>query len=386
MDDEPDQGRQNGFLQYVGQMPGQGTGSPVVFLRHLRRWVSAGGAVRVLAGHGEDSRDCDDEGWEVLQLVHRRWWWPPFRPGLPVLERVRRHLWLRELLRHSRPQVMLVYVGLHDALLPEIAADWAEALGILWVAVIHDDVRVFVAGEGGAVAAARRDRVLRRASVRAYASPELRTAIELDDSWPGRSIQLPPIGQGFAGDRANWRCDWASRPHWVYAGKVASAQWTELEAWAQALQAVGGVLEVVTDAHAPAEFAGVIRAPWRDNAAALQHVARATAFLSVYPDTSVMPWVATSFPSKVIEFAATGVPAVVVAGRDTAIAGAALRCGYPGLVQPGDGQARERVVRQLMQEAVWRRWSGATLDWWTREWEPARVHAILHDALTEVRR
>ena len=364
-------------LQYVGQMPGRGTGSPVVFWRHLRRWAAETGPVSVLAGHGEDAAGVETEGWTVQRLRHRRPWWPPYRPGIWPLNAIRRYLWCRELATGPTPDVFLIYVGLHDQLLPTLGAAWAKASGRRWVAVVHDDIRAFVGGAAGEKAARWRDRLLAGADGRAYASPELCQAIEGGHSWTGTTIVLPPLGEGWAGPLATWQDAWTDRPHWVYAGKVVPAQWPELTRWAESLHAVGGVLEVVTASPAPAGFTGIIRAPFAQNAEALQYVARATAFLSAYPDTAAMPWAATSFPSKVIEFAALGVPAVIVADSATAVAAAAHRREFPGWLAPGDATGRKQAITALRHRSSWEAWAAATRSWWQRDWEPATVHTQL---------
>ncbi|HEX2099269.1 MAG TPA: hypothetical protein VHF69_01325, partial [Candidatus Synoicihabitans sp.] len=104
-------------LTYIGQAPADGTGSPVIVLRHLQRLAAGGWQIRVVAERGQDTSACERAGWNVSDLPLRRRWWPPYRPNQPLLRRIRMWLLARECLRldaHHPPDAILGYLAAHS--------------------------------------------------------------------------------------------------------------------------------------------------------------------------------------------------------------------------------------------------------------------------------
>ena len=50
-------------LTYIGQTPAEGTGSPVIILRHLQRLTAHGWKITVIGEHGQDTSACERAGW-----------------------------------------------------------------------------------------------------------------------------------------------------------------------------------------------------------------------------------------------------------------------------------------------------------------------------------
>jgi hypothetical protein len=134
-------------LVYIGQTPAQGTGSPVIVLRHLLRLAQHGWKITVIAEHGQDTSSCEKAGWTVKHLPLRRRWWPPFRPVSGAFLRSMRTRLLarecRELCGSEAPDAVFGYLAAHADFSPEIAAHFARQCGAPFTLLVHDDAAAF---------------------------------------------------------------------------------------------------------------------------------------------------------------------------------------------------------------------------------------------------
>lgn len=324
-------------LIYIGQTPAEGTGSPVIVLRHLRRLAAHGGwRITIVAEPGQDTAACAAEGWNIIPLpARRRWWWPPFRDTSPeYLRGIRTRLIARELrARLPRPDSLCGYLAAHDDFSAEVASRLAVRTSAPLSLIVHDDAAAFATETSQKQLLRRRHgRILSRAHHVHFATPELAAAYS-PLAVPHSQLFPIPEGNTLA---PRWRETHSVRPKIYYAGYIWPAQYPLLARLARTIEAASARLVLITRdtpelraflASAPAGW----QPPFPTNREAFVHLAEhASALLVSYTDTTAeMPWIATSFPSKFVEYAHLGLPAAIVAPRDSAIARWASRENYP---------------------------------------------------------
>lgn len=357
-------------LTYIGQTPAEGTGSPVILLRHLRRLAKSGWKITIIAEHGQDTSACERAGWTVKHLPHRRKGWPPYRPERDgnLLRSIRTWLLGRECRRATadqRPDALLGYLAAHADFSPEIAAHFARQSGAPLTLLVHDDAAAFA--KDAAEKRRLRSRhawIIRQTHRCWFVSPEL---AETYDVPPAFRRVLLPIPEGWE-KPADFRDTFAHQPRVYYAGFIWPPQYPLLTRLARTLASAGARLTLLTretpelKAFLAAEPADWVR-PFPSNREALAHLAENAAGLLVsYTERSEdMPWVATSFPSKFVEYSHLGTPCAIVAPEGSAIGHWAANAQYPHFFRPGEPERLAAWTRGLRDAAAWRELSGASL-------------------------
>ncbi len=375
-------------LLYLGQNPAAGTGSPVVVLRHLQRFAREGWAIALVAEYGADCRECAAAGWVVRQLPHRRWWWPPYRPHSAALRWMRLRLLAGDAARGpSAPDAILAYLAAHATFSGALATHVARATGAPLHLLVHDDPAAFPSAHGREARVHREhEAILRGADVCWFASPELA------QRFPGvadRARLLYPLPEGW--DRpARWRPELAQQLRLYYAGHVWPAQVPLLGRIARTARMAGGELVLVARpseaSRALADAEGVRCLPaFPSNAGALEHLAaNASAVLVSYAEgVSAMPWCATSFPSKLVEYCHLGVPLAVVAPADAAVARWAARVGYRHVFDPAGLADLAAWLDGLRRRDAWEARANDARQLALTEFDPVRIHATLAAALRQ---
>ncbi len=375
-------------LTYIGQAPAEGPGSPIIVLRHLQRLAAHGWSITVIPEPGQNTSACEAAGWAVHHLPIRRPWWPPYRPASTFSRNLRTWLLGREcrlLLRANPPDALFGYLAAHADFSAEIASQFARQSGAPLSLLIHDDAATFAKSpEEKKTLRRRHARILRRAHRCWFVSPELAREYDVPDSL--RQTLLPiPEGQATP---ARWTPARSRPPRVYYAGALWPAQLPILAKIARQLHAAGARL-VVLSKETPelktflaTEPADGLR-PFATNREALAHLAEnAAGVLVAYPETiAEMPWVATSFPSKWIEYSHLGLPCAIVAPTESAAGRWAAREGFPH-VYPGSQLASlGRWAAALAEETSWQKLAAASLALAAGPFAPAAIHTQFEDAL-----
>jgi len=373
-------------LLYIGQNPAAGTGSPVIVLRHLRRFAADGWSVAVLGDYGGDYRECKAAGWTVHALCHRRWWWPPFRHDSSALRWMRlRLLALEVAAMNPAPSVILSYLAAHSDFSAELATHVAQVTGAPLHILVHDDVSAFPFARGREATLRRaHEAILRSADLCWFVSPELADCFP--STAPHRRV-LYPIPQGW--DRpAVWKDSFATRPRFYYAGHVWPEQLPLLAKISAAARNAGAEL-VIMARNTPVlrEFCVANGIHWQPpfptNEEALAHlVEHATAVLVSYADSIAdMPWCASSFPSKLVEYCHLGLPIAIVSPSDSSVAHWAQRVRFPYLFEPNSEIAVQNWLTGLRDRAVWQVRAALSLHLARTEFDPRRIQAELADEM-----
>jgi hypothetical protein len=308
----------------------------------LRRLSEHGWKITVIGEHGQDTTACVRAGWQVQQLPLRRSWWPPFRPDSAISRRLRTWLLGREcraLTSSTGVDAIFGYLAAHADFSPEIAAQFARQSRRPLSLLIHDDAAAFGRDrEEKKRLRARHNWIIGQAYRAWFVSPEL--AAEYDLPQEKRRVLLP-IPEGW-GKAAEWQPAFAEQARVYYAGHIWPPQYPLLAKISRALNAAGGKLVLLSKdtpelrAFIAAESAEWIQ-PFPTNREALSHLAGSAAGLLVsYAETvEEMPWIATSFPSKFIEYSHLGLPCAIVAPPESSVGRWAQRESYPHFYPPG---------------------------------------------------
>jgi hypothetical protein len=369
-------------LLYIGENPAAGTGSPIIVLRHLRRFAAEGWTVEVLADYGGDYREARAAGWKVHELCHRRWWWPPFRNHSSALRWVRLRLLAREVAAaNPAPTVILSYLAAHSDFSADLAGHVAQVTGAPLHILVHDDVSAFPFSKGREEVLQRaHEAILRTADVCWFVSPELADCFP--STAPHRRI-LYPIPEGW--DRpAVWNDVHKSVPALYYAGSLWPQQMPLLAKVGQTARSGGAELVIMTkDSPKVREYCAANsirwRAPFPNNQDALRHlVDHAAAALVSYAETIAdMPWCASSFPSKLVEYCHLGLPIAIIAPPDSSVARWAQRVRFPYIFEPHNLGPLKDWVAGLQQREVWQVRAALSLHLARTEFDPRRIQAEL---------
>jgi hypothetical protein len=347
-------------IAYFGQTPGQGTGSPINMLRHLQRWSRDGARISVIGEWGQSGECCAAEGWALHHLPHRRAWWPPFKNHDAGLRRtIRMRLWARECARLlGQPDAILTYLSYHSELLSEVAAHYARASGVPLSIIIYDDVAAFHKGPPEEIAGlVRRYRwIMQQARQLWFVSRELAEAYGFAG---GEHNVLMPMPEGGM-PRVQWREEFAARPVVVYAGFLYEQQIPLLSRIARVIDRAGGQLLLLTRetpalrdlcTREPITLQGLLPT----NRDALDFVGKnAAGFLAAYCDrVEDMPWIRSSYPSKVVEFSHLGLPMLFVAPPESAIYQWNAEHRVPCNLLPTDEAGVAAFIAALKDRAQW---------------------------------
>jgi hypothetical protein len=373
-------------LLYIGENPGHGTGTPVIILRHLRRFAAQGWRIIVVAEYSGDYALCHTAGWTVRRLSHRRWWWPPFRPHAPLLRWLRFRLLARQAIGGGpAPDVILSYLAAHAPFSAELATHVAQLTGAPLHTLVHDDAAAFPDGHGRELELRREhEAILRAADVCWFASPELAHC------FPAVSASarvLYPIPEGWP-DPAVWHETRTRVPRIHYAGYLWPQQLPLLARIAQSARQAGGEFVLITrqtlELQAFCAEHNIAALPsFPTNREALAHLVADSAGLVVsYAETTaMMPWSATSFPSKLIEYCHLGLPIAIIAPPDTAVARWAQRARFPDFFVPSDQAGVRDWVAGLRDARRWQERAAVSLRLARTEFNPERIQAELVAAL-----
>lgn len=369
-------------LLYIGQTPAEGTGSPVIILRHLTRLAAEGWQISILSETGQDNSACVRAGWNLLTLPLRRAWWPPFRATITPLRTLRTWLLARECGRLTAahpPDAVLSYLAAHDDFYPEIAARFSARIGAPLTVLVHDHAAAFAHQPAVQRKLHRRHvALLRRAHRCWFVSPELAAVYELP--LDARRVLPPlPAAETLA---ARWQPAFALWPRVYYAGSLWPEQLPLLRQIAQTLTEAGACLVLISRS-TPAldEFLRVDpvehRSPFATNREALAHLAQhAAGVLVAYAATvDEMPWVATSFPSKLVEYAQLGLPCAIVAPVDSAVGRWSNHHRAVDFFGPADQARLAAWARALREEATWQERTVSIRHLAAGEFSPEKIHA-----------
>lgn len=366
---------------YLGQKPAQRTGSPIILRRHLIRLADQSHELVFGLEWGQAFEDFDPlSRFQSVELPHRLWWWPPYRRDSDFSRSLQTRLWCRYLAAAlpERPDVILTYMAWHDDLFAEIGGRLGKLWNIRTVCLVHDDAVAFQKSGINAKAIRRRQkRILKLNSVNAFVSDELREDLP---NGGGQSTHLWPIPAGSGPCRPAPKL--SERFQLYFAGYCWPSQahlLIRLNHWLREMIAEVVVVGAMDDETRRRLGQANVRClpMFATNDEAIDHLSHAADGLIVsYADSSQsMPWITTSFPSKLIEYSHLGLPIVVVAPEDASVTRWCRSQSLCGIFEPYDKANFQDFVQGLMTEAGWVQSAQQWLKVANGPWSPERIQA-----------
>ena len=366
----------------------EGAGSAIIVYRHLRRLSAKGWRITVVSDWGQELKYCEQEGWPVFHLPHRKPWWPPYNPTNPLLRGIRHWLWAGEcdrFLKGVRPDAVFTYLSAFTSFMSQVALAYSRRYRLPLSLIAHDDPACFAqTPETGAEMRRTYQAIVGRAHRNWFASPELAAIYDLPDS---KRTTLPPIPDGFEAS-PDWKPEFAASPLVVYAGNYWPAQLPLLARMARETAAAGGRLMLLVKKNPEVEALCreepvLWREPFHENREALAFLAENAAGLLVsYTETSdAMPWIRSSFPSKLIEYTHLGLPIMIYAPADSAVAGWARMRDFMDYATPQTPGAVAGFVESLKSREAWHRKAAFSRKFAAAEFDPVRIQDAFESGL-----
>ncbi len=373
------------LLLFSNTAPTEENGSFVIFRRHLRPLVDAGWRLKLLSYFPPPRTELF---WEHIELPLRRAWWPPANPRSHLLMRLRARLLRAELQRRGvlagpEPRVLLTNLWDPQALLAAACARAGD--GPLGVFFHDDEIRWNQDAQPLRHLRWNRREVVAAADRIWSVSDQLIT--QLDPAQRAKCRVLRPIPGGTAWPPAPWQPRFATGVELGYAGKVYAGLWPLLAEMAEELGRHGGRLSLITDAatlaQSPVPASPHLRLlPYfprpEDSARWLRE--HCSALLVAHPRRADLPagrWqiLATSFPSKLTEYARLGLPLVLFGDPESEF-GTWTRS-RPGLVlhPTPDTAAFRAELDRLRQPEGWQAASAQARQLAETEFDPTRLQA-----------
>ncbi len=369
-------------------VPADEPGTPVVVWRHLNRLEADGWRVRV-AAFGPERPAVSPPSWQTVPYPPRRWWWPPHRALLPGSLGVRAALQARVIVAALGGDVPDVVLTTLSPEFSAVAAAVARRLRRPLAVLVHDQPELWesvVGNPSGQRRVARQVRAVLRHAARVY--PVTQALGEAyGPAVAANAHRLLPIPAGGAPTPAEWSPRFA-RPHVVHAGSLHPFQRPNLEAVARALAPVGGRLTVISH-HDTAPFEDVARAfghvsirpAFPSSEEVLAYCAAEASALLVSYSFDEQPWAATSFPSKMVEFAHLGLPQLVLAPPHAAVSVWAREHGWTSHAEALDADALLAEVAALASPEGWARRAGDARRAAAGPFDPDAIHAGFAESL-----
>lgn len=367
-------------LLYISDVPpGPGLGGRIIADRHLRRLAAEGWHIIVVVPFGQTPAPGP---WRSIQLPARRWWWPPFRPSVPWLARLRLWAWRRELADRGVTRCDRI-VTVCWGPMSWLAASLAESLHAPLIAIVHDWWGEIDNSDAGRIGR----HTCRIARTVLAVSTEMQEALrqecerEVDLLYPVPADRSLPF--------AAWREVYV-RPVVAHVGSLQAHHEDFLAELAAQLRQSGGQLLLLCPSDNPTAAAlahrcsNLIRQDlFPDNQTALSWIAEhASALVVMYPlGRTHQGRAPTGFPSRLVEFSQTGLPILLAAPTGNPISSWAQRHNWTGWCDPTDRVALRRWVESLTDQAAWTARATDTRRAAMTDFDPERLHAQLSSAL-----
>ena len=367
----------------------EGAGSAIIVLRHLRRLTENGWKIYVISDWGQSTETCEKEGWPVIFLPHRKFWWPPFNPDNSISFAIRLWLWAGECYKfigRLKPDAAFTYLSAFSDLLSQVAVGFSQRYDVPLSVIIHDNPEHFYSSPDEAAKVFKHyHKVISNAHHNWFASPQL---VESFAQTNKELSTLPPIPEGWRGN-SEWKPAYAERPLLVYAGNLWDVQYPLLGTIAEETAAAGGQLLLLVKKTPAVEafcqkYSVKWKTPFSENKKALDYISQnAAALLVSYTETTeVMPWIKSSFPSKLVEYTHLGVPILIVAPADSAVAIWANERQFPDSITPDDRGGLQRFIESIKSKAQWEEKAAYSLRLASSEFDPVVIQKDFESQLT----
>ncbi len=370
------------LLASFGPLPDIHGPSGRIYWRHLQRFLHDGWDVTVTALDCRTS--CPIAGAKILNLPSRRRWWPPVRTGFKSSVSLRNKLLAGYAAAQlaTRPPDLVLAGGGHPHI--DLARRLAARFAVPFHLILHDWWTHFCATPDDAALAAHLERRTFPAATCIWAvSPEL--AAEATKRGARQPRVLLPIPEGFPRPEPP-----APRPaalKLVALGSYGRAHAPVYRALARRAARVGGTL-VIGGPQADqasndlSDEPNVITLPYGPLSSALHYASQSSAIVVAQPlPPADHPWTLTSFPSKLLEFAHTGRPLLIMADPSSAVGRWALASNWQPYAANLSDTSIDQALTHLNDPAHWHEAAARTLAAAKGAFAPDEIHNVLRDGM-----
>lgn len=372
--------------------PKQGPGSPIIVDRHLKR-LSSDWKISVVAPEQSFTGINFPDSWQAIPMPQRQWWWPPYRPQIPVLLETRFWCWQQEceqVLQGERPTAILT-------VLQDIYAVFAAHLSRVWqvplYVILHDREELWKKSEAEYDWTVKNWlNVLNQATQVWSVSEELGNVYQIND--PTKISTLIPIPEGRNQNFVDWKEEFQNSPVVAYAGSIYPSQVSHFETIASTLQKINGKLLLVTPQNPGVSqllnsYPNVERyEPFAKNVDVINFLAeKASCILVPYPlNLTEHPWAATCFPSKLVEFSHLGLPILILAPLNTALGSWAKSYDWYSYLMQMDSERLLQILAQMTDKEKWMQMAGQSQAVARTEFNPELIQAQFLSELTTTKK
>jgi hypothetical protein len=345
-----------------GSVPFDTYGSPIIFLRHLRRLEEQGCKITIVTREKWVDRFQFSPTWKKIGVPCRRAWWPPVREKVALsgtFRWIQQAKWLKNRLRKEgiKPDFIVTY--LWDSL--AFVSGWlGRMLNVPVVSFVHDNM---LKNSGGVQRDGHRylgaNKWMERFASQAckFFTVTERLAYELGLPQE-KIIALPPIPDGTRLVASGQ--DVGSNEIVIgLSGTFYPGLEKVIEKIGSALKKIPGKLIVVGNVPSttlPIDSNSVTFVPRFPTAAeALRFLKQnCNVLLIAHPELSdSTEMLRSSFPSKLIEYSHLGMPVLLITDNETSFADWSRNVNLP-FVTPSDSVGIENAIRNL-QDPVYRK-------------------------------
>ncbi|AFZ36139.1 hypothetical protein Sta7437_2608 [Stanieria cyanosphaera PCC 7437] len=345
------------------QPPRQGTGSHIIIERHLKRLEDSNWKISIVAPENTLAKVKLPNTWNVISLPKRRWWWPAFRKHLPLSLKIRIHCWEWECknnLKNTKISAILAdYWDDYSLLAAFLSKKWNIPLSL----IIHDQPELWAASKKQELEIAKRTKLVINQAQRIWCvSQELADAYRLNLN-PKTRILLPISNGNFLGLCAEKQPSNLNKEFVIaHAGSLHPFQYENFKQIALCLQKINGVFLLIAEQENPTvkklqqQFDNIKHYPtFKSNTEVMSFLAKnAHCLLVSYSfDLNQQPWAATSFPSKLVEFAHLKIPILILAPLNTAISNWAINNNWLGYVSSLEETELIDILNKIKDEETW---------------------------------
>lgn len=373
--------------------PMQGTGTPIILERHLRQLERKNWKVSIVVPEQRMwNVDRLPNSWQIIPLIARRWWWPPFRPQIPGAVELRLPLWQLEcekLLGRERPSAILTLLwDIYPLLAMHLSKRWKIPLSV----IIHDQEELWAKSETEYRSIRQRSVSILDQAARVWpVSRELGEVYKLKET---QKIKvLSPIPEEIPWSFVEWKNTFKTHPVIAYAGSIHPFQLPNFQSLAAALQKVNGTLLLITPSNNPvlSKLLDVYQnvkhhEPFVQNRDVIKFLSdNASCILVSYSFAlTQQPWAATSFPSKLIEFSHLGLPVLILAPSSTATGNWAIQHQWLGYVSQLNEADILKIIEKLIIQETWLEMARQTRNVTLGEFNPKLIQSQFESELVVV--
>lgn len=371
-------------------VPKEGTGSPVILLRHLKYLESKGFDITLVAPEHEKQQENIQNGWKYIFLPKRRFYWLPYRQYNALLMYFRLLMYFIEVKKglSEKPEIIITLTSdIYSLLAAKLSKYWNVPL----VSLLHDQAELMT------------DDLNKRKWIKKYYPKIFRQSAKvlavseqllLNYNIPAKKGKvLYPVPHPAKDETAQWEELRSEKINIVYAGRIHPYHIQYLKEIAEVLDTLGGNLTLISpdnhqalisfaEAHSNVHYLGYFR---KNEEAILYMKDCASALLVLYAiNSKEQLWANSSFPSKLLEYTQTSLPILIITPPDTAVYQWATTNNWQGIITEMNRYSFYEYFQQLRNRNRWEALSAQSRYFANTAFSSERINQEFYHELTSL--